>query len=821
MQQVRIDFDNPGLPQSLGVVEGESQSRLFQAALYKSGAAYTAPAGAVYSIMYRGFGPQNQGWYDTIEDGAGKRAACTVSGNVVTCELARQALRVPGHLTVVLCVSDAKGYMLKSWPIMADARNDGYEDTGEIEMYFNLSGLAGNYLTQLEKAMADAEKIKNNLTSTSAQVQKDIDAKAAAALKSIPEEYTELDGSVKQLKEDIVVNSKINTADGYSLKKEQMVIGIWEGKKLLSNKTWWITNPIPIFIKRGDVVSIKTNKLRCNFGIYIDRSTAKQQLTDIEQNTNMTFASLYDGYAVFAFQKDYMIDIQTNEYDAEVNIERCETEPIEIKLLKNKYVRYQDGKILDYVDWYATEYFDVSDYGIVEFPRMISRSSNPSSGAAFYGVGLQYISGVQAKPGTSNNEHGIENYVVIVPPDAKYMSFTMIKGFELYAHANGYIDKKRKEKNAAYASYMRKIENLSRDNSLINNGDYYNQTSCKKDATFLIMSDVHGSEEAVNRWIGIGNYYKNLIDGLIYLGDTQSKKIQNDYTFYTSHIQDSESPIYACLGNHDIGDPWNSSTKSGGSINLETAYSRYIAPLVDKGWIETEKCFWYKDLEKYRIRIISLNMYDANKASTTDEEEWMYSCYFSTEQLQWLADTLYSTPDKYTVLLIGHQFPSAKENVEFVSCNFTVSKKYDNGHWGERVILEGTPIEDIVNAFKTKTVISKTYKSKNSNLPDASVSKDFSTAKSNLYSCMLYGHTHSTNITESALYRDQVFINAPSSSVNVYQRKTDDIRPVYTEDDNFLCIAIDTENKLIKIIKLGCTVTNDMVAREQIAVPYN
>lgn len=203
MQQVRIDFDNPGLPQGLGVVEGESQSRIFQVVLYKSGAAYTAPAGAVYSIMYRGFGPQNQGWYDTIEDGAGKRAACTVSGNVVTCELARQALRVPGHLTVVLCVSDAKGYMLKSWPIMADVRNDGYEDTGEIEMYFNLSGLAGNYLTRLEKAMADAEATKNNLISTSTQAQKDIDAKAAETLKTIPESYTELDGSVKKLKEDL------------------------------------------------------------------------------------------------------------------------------------------------------------------------------------------------------------------------------------------------------------------------------------------------------------------------------------------------------------------------------------------------------------------------------------------------------------------------------------------------------------------------------------------------------------------------------------------------------------------------------------------
>lgn len=216
MQQIRIDFDNPGLPQSLGAVEGESQSRIFQATLYKSGAAYTAPAGAVYSIMYRGFGPQNQGWYDTIEDGAVKRAACTVSGNVVTCELVRQALRVPGHLTVVLCVSDAKGYMLKSWPIMANVRNDGYDDTGESEMYFNLSGIAGNYLTQLEKAMTDAETTRNNLISTSEQAKKDIDAKAAAALKSIPESYTELDGSVKQLNEDIGIYYK----NGYDVDRE-------------------------------------------------------------------------------------------------------------------------------------------------------------------------------------------------------------------------------------------------------------------------------------------------------------------------------------------------------------------------------------------------------------------------------------------------------------------------------------------------------------------------------------------------------------------------------------------------------------------------
>lgn len=212
MQQIRIDFDNPGLPQSLGAVEGESQSRIFQAALYKSGAAYTAPAGAVYSIMYRGFGPQNQGWYDTIEDGAGKRAACTVSGNVVTCELARQALRVPGHLTVVLCVSDAKGKMLKSWPIMADVRNDGYEDTVEVESFFYITQITSAEWT---KAFVAWEDFKAMIDPTLTLSGKAADAKATGAavdkLEDKKADKTDLDTERKRI--DVLNEGGLNLKD--------------------------------------------------------------------------------------------------------------------------------------------------------------------------------------------------------------------------------------------------------------------------------------------------------------------------------------------------------------------------------------------------------------------------------------------------------------------------------------------------------------------------------------------------------------------------------------------------------------------------------
>ena len=188
MQQIKIDFDNPGFPQRLDVVENDAQSRFFNAVLYKDGKAYTAPSGATYSIMYRGFGPQNEGWYDTINDGAGKRAACSVSGNVVTCEIARQALRVPGHVSVMLCVTGSNGYMLHGWPIDCNCRNDSYTGGTSVESFF--------YITQVTNAdwtsaIQTWEELKNMIDPTLSVSGKAADAK-------------ETGDKIGQLKEDLV-----------------------------------------------------------------------------------------------------------------------------------------------------------------------------------------------------------------------------------------------------------------------------------------------------------------------------------------------------------------------------------------------------------------------------------------------------------------------------------------------------------------------------------------------------------------------------------------------------------------------------------------
>lgn len=84
-----------------------------------------------------------------------------------------------------------------------------------------------------ENAKADMEA---TAAATKEQLSKDIDAKAAETLKTIPESYTELDGSVKQIKEDIVniIDDLQNTQNILNTKNITNTI-VWESGSYTNN----------------------------------------------------------------------------------------------------------------------------------------------------------------------------------------------------------------------------------------------------------------------------------------------------------------------------------------------------------------------------------------------------------------------------------------------------------------------------------------------------------------------------------------------------------------------------------------------------------
>lgn len=281
MQKIRIDFDNPGLPQHISAVENDSQSRFFQATLYENGKAYTAPEGAAYSIMYRGFGPQNEGWYDTINDGAGKRAACTASGNVVTCEIARQALQVPGHVSIVLCVTTGKGYMLKSWPIECDCKNDRYDSTVEIQSFFYITQVSNADWNRIIQAL---EELKNTIDPTLS-----LSGKAADAAK--------VGEAVGELKEDI--------GDLENLKYRELYYNLfYDFFAIATNKSGNITeygNAQHIFVE-----NVYSNGVKLESGNYLVALKLKNIILKRQVNVDARFMlCLIDGWS-----KKYLGDIQ-------------------------------------------------------------------------------------------------------------------------------------------------------------------------------------------------------------------------------------------------------------------------------------------------------------------------------------------------------------------------------------------------------------------------------------------------------------------------------------------------------------------------------
>lgn len=652
MQQVRIDFDNPGLPQSLGVVEGESQSRIFQAALYKSGAAYTAPAGAVYSIMYRGFGPQNQGWYDTIEDGAGKRAACTVSGNVVTCELARQALRVPGHLTVVLCVSDAKGYMLKSWPIMADVRNDGYEDTGEIEMYFNLSGLAGNYLTQLEKAMADAEATKNNLISTSTQAQKEIDAKAAETLKTIPESYTELDESVKQLKEDL-----INFA-GFDYRE----------------KIKWIDNE---YVKKTGEIATYANWKRTD---YID--VRKYNGFTISTNIKLEYACWYDE------NKEYIAGISPIESVQHYNTAELGRKAyivMSVPNTKNVSLVFDVPSLRTLAkDKYIFNY-----YNKAKCPNYVQKSGvftlysgteikNTYTGISYYlenDVNLIY-----------DNTHSLTSNFLIFNSDSK--QFSLVRYTHTFLESESIIGQV-----STYGSGWT-IGGLTIDGAVANLGkvgfsnlsdellskinsageepvqtswaEKYEEikTAMGNGFTFAVQTDTHyyTDESAVagynlkqltnNVGLDFACNLGDILEGYDHDRDSTENMRKSLSQIISRYITGCSCPMLFTIGNHETNSMY---AKAHNDISLllneDELYARIIAPSRNtcKGNMKSNgrSNYYYYDFDDAKIRIIMLNSTDGSYKSSYGN-----NFIFSDAQVDWFSTTALNT--EYAVIVMCH-----------------------------------------------------------------------------------------------------------------------------------------------------------------------
>lgn len=783
MQKIRIDFDNPGLPQHISAVENDSQSRFFQATLYENGKAYTAPEGATYSIMYRGFGPQNQGWYDTINDGAGKRAACKASGNVVTCEIARQALQVPGHVSIVLCVTTGKGYIIKSWPIECDCKNDRYDSTAEIQSFFYITQVSNADWTQ---AIQAAEELKNAIDPTLSVEGKAADAKATGdAVGELKEDLaneTHLLLTAGKYKLGIVENEYIKKQDGSFVK--------YDG--------WARTSFLPC--EGLERITIKNWKTANNYNGFYDSNKSFIDIFDIPASLS-TNINIPDGACYFALSNT---SHDINNISVYANIPFFNDDDVE---RINKYDNARNECVVRFYNYDVS----IGDFNTILFNGRITiyKGKGPSKDFTFDIV-------KQLFPSDVVGDHiKIDDWNMICfnieTETLEKVSYNDIKKYHivLIANVNGVLCKcllndwvETKYNSSDGIGYITK--NYKEPNNRL----FLNQDA--NTASIVMITDSHHT--LVDDQLPVVKSIKNVIeesaiDAVVCGGDciNDHATIRDDsiqlLKDYHDELYKLNSPILPCVGNHDDL-TWFQSNYN--TAKLPDLRDFYISPK------EMYKCmsmrsnnyvvrdtgnpygnYFYYDIPNKNFRVLCLNTSDlptniyvtknVGGINTIVQKYDGAGGAFQNEQVQFVKNMLENYNDN---LIVFSHIPLVHDSGII-------------GHDGA-LINEGAII-GLLKAWKNGTDI--TFTGSNADIP-CSVSASFS-GSHNLVGCFA-GHTHYDNIAEVDGITHVTTLNGQCGSWNPSGGGTSPPRTNNTISKvAFDVITVNKENRTVKLTRFG------------------
>ena len=331
----------------------------------------------------------------------------------------------------------------------------------------------------------------------------------------------------------------------------------------------------------------------------------------------------------------------------------------------------------------------------------------------------------------------------------------------------------------------------------------------------LHISDIHGDVIRAER----AAYFAQNVnaDALLASGDLTANQ-PDDWGGALFEAIDNYSDvnfIYG-IGNHDAQ-----------GINAhsyqETIYDAYFK---DNPSTPNGETYYYRDISAQKLRIISVNQQEG--ATTTSSGG---TCY-SQKQVDWLVETLKSTPAGFGVVLMYHspETSIAKSKNPDYSEFFQVGNRYDsptNSYSG----YSGTFLIDLIDAFMMRKSFTWNYSEKNGASP-ITLNADFTNVAEGVeFIAHVTGHVHSDSITylpgsickqlllgvtcTTAMYgadggyyglADYSDLNREANNAN---------------QDAFNAYIIDRESKTVRVLRIGARNTVHGDIRDDMTIPYS
>ena len=501
-----------------------------------------------------------------------------------------------------------------------------------------------------------------------------------------------------------------------------------------------------------------------------------------------------------------------------------------VPTLDNHYVTVGAGEIGVFhknVDWFVSKMFPVSGGDVLKFamPSDIGAASNQKCGT-FNATGelIGYITVWDAREVTLSSGNIAYVALSVRKEDADAFGL-IINGSSVYKGA---------DLNLSVPFTNEKLDQL--ENALKRNA--YKQSAMSAIASqigfvyptkpkthylcFIHQSDIHGDVPRYERMLAFANSQDN-VAAILNTGDySQSSYDTEDFeNTYVAGLKLSSIPNFPVVGNHDVS--LNGAIGSGDET-IANVTARYITPYMSGlGAVQGDGAYYYKDFTSFKIRLIVLCEYELPRIAEAGETSYKYNLnnrYISQDQATWLVSTLNSVPEDYGVIIALH---SPIDTLDLIDNDFTCSVPTTSmGDYGQ-----GPIIQEIVDAWITKSTLSKTYantlNAPATDVPDVTVSADFTNAEGE-FVCYLTGHTHRDYVGTSHLAAEKqicICISCGTISRTYFSMADDLLREADSQsEDLFNMIAFDTDRKQIRILRVGASQTADMRHREMTCIPY-
>jgi hypothetical protein len=345
---------------------------------------------------------------------------------------------------------------------------------------------------------------------------------------------------------------------------------------------------------------------------------------------------------------------------------------------------------------------------------------------------------------------------------------------------------------------------------------------------FLHISDTHQNKTcsknaitALNMLSTRGVNKGNNARFLIHTGDIKTTNYLSDFSYWVNARSNANKPVYHVVGNHDCG--LDNKVSTSGSD--EQVYASNTEPFIEEWDLTTAnsgtphpngKNYYFKDFSDEKVRLIVLYEYEHDmEVNPVDSSLLKYSRVyraFRQEQIDWLIESLMTTPSGWGVMIAKHQMEYADDNDNTFNSYFLRGR-------GVQYTYVGSILPDIVQAFIDKSVLNQSYQQTGAVVTTLRAEADFSNNGAE-FICYLSGHTHLDSIHYLRDYPKQLELTIGCDNTN-YTHNSDmaQVAGTKTEDVINVC-AVDRNRGYIYIVRIGSDMSYTGQRRDILSIKY-